>query len=435
MNKIRESIFLKLVLVFLLAGVLSVGVFVTFKYCAFQGSRFRETRAKHWVQYSQMLVEKMGPAPDEKEIQDLAHRWNLWIRVEQSGKSMASGPHVPSLQEVENGTDFFYNGEGFRFGPYKNHLVAEIFSAGSTRFLFLIQKDAYSLEEHPEMLFAPALFILLLFFGTYLVIRRILRPLVSLEKGVTEVTKGNLNVVIPGESQDELGRLVQSFNKMTEQVRMMIQSKEQLLLDVSHEFRSPLTRIKVALEINDPDAQRSIKSSVHELETMVSELLESARLNDAQGKLKLERLDLVELLSDLIPHYVKSAPGILMRASDGPIYCKADHSRLYMVFKNLIENAFKYSANQTRPVEIQVRSLDASVVRVIVKDYGIGIPKEDLPLIFEPFYRVDRSRVRTTGGYGLGLSLCKKIIAAHEGQITVESEVGQGASFIVDLKV
>jgi signal transduction histidine kinase len=102
--------------------------------------------------------------------------------------------------------------------------------------------------------------------------------------------------------------------------------------------------------------------------------------------------------------------------------------------KNLIENAIKYSANQNRPVEVEVSDVDSIIARITIKDFGIGIPKEDLPLIFEPFYRVDRSRVRETGGYGLGLSLCKKIVTAHSGHITVESEVGVGTSFIVDLK-
>lgn len=427
MNKLKHSLFVKLMLAFVISGALSASVFVAFSYTMGK----KKYRAKHWIQYGQMLAQQLGPQPTQDQIEQIKTKLNLLIRFEKADQVLVSGPLVPTFDKLNKNFDTFYVGTGFRLGRFDNKLAIEL-DQDSGHYLFILEQDGSSLEERPEALLGLLVSILLILLFTYLFIRRILRPLVTLESGVNEIAQGNLNVSIPVAGDDEFSRLVKSVNTMTAQVRMMIQSKEQLLLDVSHEFRSPLTRIKVALELSDEDARKSIKNSVIELENMVTEILESARLNDAQGKLQLEKINLVDVVKSLVSGYENSTPGIKFYTSKETVYTHADSARLRLAFKNLIENALKYSSHQNQPVEIEVKEVHQKI-HIVFKDHGIGIPKDDLGLVFEPFYRVDRSRVKSTGGYGLGLSLCKKIISAHGGHITAQSESQQGTVFTVEL--
>ena len=109
---------------------------------------------------------------------------------------------------------------------------------------------------------------------------------------------------------------------------------------------------------------------------------------------------------------------------------QGDRRQIKTVLTNILNNAFKYSGESTQSVEIEGKRENETLV-IKIKDHGPGIPKEELPFIFEPFYRVDKSRSKKTGGYGLGLSLCKKIMEAHKGDISVESEVGKGTTVIL----
>jgi len=220
---------------------------------------------------------------------------------------------------------------------------------------------------------------------------------------------------------------------MSERIREMLSAREQLLLDVSHELRSPLTRMKVALEFIPKDASReSLLDDVQEMEQMVTEILETARLKSEYGHLNLKETDLVKLIRDICITFEGQNPGI--RFENTPEKCQifADTEQIETVLKNLLANALKYSTAENAPVEIRLKKSDAGTL-IEIQDYGPGIQDEELDLIFEPFYRTDKSRNKKTGGYGLGLSLCKTIIEAHGGTIDVQSNTGKGAMFSLHL--
>jgi len=228
-----------------------------------------------------------------------------------------------------------------------------------------------------------------------------------------------------------LGKLTESFNTMTKRIREMIHSKEQLLLDVSHELRSPLTRIKVALEfVPDGPTKESIGEDVSDVETMITELLESERLNSDHGRLYLERSDISEIIGEVARDFENKPPGVKLISVPENVFLKIDPDRIKTVLKNVLENAIKYSRPESPPVEIAVDDEGKSVM-IRIKDHGSGIPKEELPYLFEPFYRTDKSRSKDTGGYGLGMSLCKKIMEAHSGRIEIRSEVDVGTTVVL----
>ncbi len=208
----------------------------------------------------------------------------------------------------------------------------------------------------------------------------------------------------------------------------MLHTKEQLLLDVSHELRTPLTRMKVALEfLEDSQAKQSIQADMEEMEKMVTEILETARMQHKYENLKKQPINLVRLLKEMLPEFENQPPGIEMMEFPAEVMAAVDPEKIKTVFENLINNAVKYSRPDSGPIRISYRSYKSYAV-IRIADEGIGIPKEELSHIFEPFYRIDKSRAKDTGGYGLGLSLCKTIMEAHEGKIEVQSRPEKGTT-------
>jgi signal transduction histidine kinase len=217
---------------------------------------------------------------------------------------------------------------------------------------------------------------------------------------------------------------------MVGRVREMIAARDQLLLDVSHELRSPLTRMKVALEMLPRSEQRTgMATDVAEMERMIAQLLELERLRGSRSVTPV-RQDLVPILREVAYGFENRPPGVRVVSTLRELPLDVDADKVRMVFRNLLDNATKYSLPQSAPVELSaVQNGDTVVVRVT--DQGPGIPENDRQRVFEPFFRVDRSRTKRTGGYGLGLSICKRVMEAHGGSISVDADYHQGASFVL----
>jgi signal transduction histidine kinase len=225
---------------------------------------------------------------------------------------------------------------------------------------------------------------------------------------------------------DELRALAEAFNDMTDRIRDMLHTKEQLMLDVSHELRSPITRMRVALEfLPEGQTKDSLKSDIAEMEAMINDILETARMHHLHGHLKRQLINLADLLEGILADYVNQRPGVQAGNFPAEIELNVDPEQVKTVFQNILTNAVKFSDPDDKPVMISV-IMQANFTDVRILDHGIGIPPDELPFIFEPFYRVDKSRSKRTGGYGLGLSLCKTIMEAHGGRIEVDSEPGVG---------
>ena len=168
---------------------------------------------------------------------------------------------------------------------------------------------------------------------------------------------------------------------------------------------------------------------------MVTEILETARLKSEHGQLNREKTDLVKLIQGSCLAFKGHAPGIRFESVRETCQAFVDSEQIQTVLKNLLANALKYSNAENAPVGISINGTDSGT-HIEIQDHGQVIPEEAglaLDLIFEPFYRNDKSRNKKTGGYGLGLSLCKTIIEAHGGTISVKSKFGEGATFCLNL--
>jgi signal transduction histidine kinase len=300
------------------------------------------------------------------------------------------------------------------------------------RYMFTWDFNARMQRIERILFLATAALMVALIASTYFVLRRLLRPLRSLGEGVARLGEGDLDIALPAAGEDEFGQLTAAFNRMAQRVREMVRARDQLLVDVSHELRSPLTRIKVALEfLPAGDKRQQLADDIAEMEGMVTELLELERLRDGKG-LRPTAGDLAPLLRDAAAKYRGSSPGVEIVVAPESLPSTFDAEALARVLRNLLDNAVKYSLPDSRPVTITAADHGASL-EVRITDNGPGIPAADLQTIFEPFFRLDRSRSRRTGGYGLGLSICKRILEAHGGSIAVEAAAERGAVFVLKL--
>ncbi len=287
------------------------------------------------------------------------------------------------------------------------------------------------LAFHNGMILMLLLLIAGVVFTAHVVLGRALAPLRSLQEGVARLSEGHFDVALPSGASDEFGALTEAFNVMVHRVNEMIRARDQLLLDVSHELRSPLTRLKVALALLPQADQKGMAADVAEMDAMITELLEMERLRGGGG-IRPERQDLVAVLRDVVTSYRDRAPGVQFAADASPIEVEIDPDKLRTVIRNVLENAIKYCLPDSAAVQVSVERHDRAVV-IRIRDDGPGIPESVRASVFEPFVRADPSRSRKTGGYGLGLSICKRIMEAHGGSIAVEPHAGRGTLFVLTL--
>lgn len=262
------------------------------------------------------------------------------------------------------------------------------------------------------------------------VLRRAFLPLRALHQGVSALSAGDLSVEVPRRGEDELAALADAFNRMVRRVRDMIVARDRLLLDVSHELRSPLTRMRVALALlPEGEAVRRLDRNAAEMETLVTGLLELERLRDGRG-LALGDHDLVEVVRDAVLAFGDRPPGVVLAAAPAAARASIDPDEVRCVLNNLLENALRHRLPDSGPIEVSVRRAEARL-EVVVADDGPGFPPEDLPRLFEPFVRIDPSRSRRTGGYGLGLARCRRTMEAHGGTIAARNRPGRGAELVL----
>jgi signal transduction histidine kinase len=273
--------------------------------------------------------------------------------------------------------------------------------------------------------------------------RSIAAPIEQLTRAARALGAGDLSVRARVRARGEVGELAHAFDEMAERIEAQVRSEKELLANVSHEVRTPLARIRVALELAaEGDLERArrylgeIGADLDELDHLVEDVLSTARLDLAAqggGQVRREPVDLAAVAADAAQRFAERWPSRTLE-TDVPAALpgvSGDAALLRRLLDNLLDNAAKYS-EAPAPVQLAARAEPAAAV-LEVQDRGIGIAPEDLPRLFTPSFRTDRSRARTTGGVGLGLALARRIARAHGGDVEVESQVDQGTVFRVRL--
>lgn len=311
-----------------------------------------------------------------------------------------------------------------------------IFSLSIILFLLafwgLITNTPSQLYSHVHLAITLIILIFAGFLLTSFLIKKILKPLSILNEAVENAGKGNFNQNITINSNDEFGRLAATFNKMTADLKQMTTAREQLLLDISHELRTPITRAKLALEMMQESSERtSIAEDLNDMEAMVSEILESARLQKSSEKIIFTTIKIPHILNQLKKQYEREAERIIIYPVNAELSIHINEIMILTVLKNIINNSLKYSHLGGKPIEIRVIKQPEKII-INIEDFGKGIPADKIPFVFEPFYRVDQSRSKQSGGYGLGLHICKRIMDIHNAELKIINK-DEGIGIITSL--
>jgi signal transduction histidine kinase len=274
--------------------------------------------------------------------------------------------------------------------------------------------------------------------------RQIVQPLDNIAEAAHKVAQGNLEQKIDTKGYSEVQDLGESFNNMAATLRQDRDLRRNMIADIAHELRTPISVLQGNIEgmIDGvlPDNRQTL-DTLHgetlELTRLVEDLRTLSLAEAGQLKFDLQPVDLGKLSARVADSFkaVAATRGIeiSLSAPSKIDSVSADADRTAQVLRNLIDNALKYGPDG-KPIEVKVTSEKGNVT-VYVADHGRGISTENLPLVFERFYRVDRSRSRSTGGSGLGLAIAKQLVEAQGGRIKAESKVGEGSTFAFSLPV
>jgi signal transduction histidine kinase len=303
--------------------------------------------------------------------------------------------------------------------------------------------------EHPKPSPLPPILTLfaglaVLGVGALLTARWIARPLSQLSRMAVSLGKGDLRARSELARNDEVGEVARAFDEMAERIQKLLQAEKELLANVAHELRTPLARIRVALEIaGEGDAETArhslaeIAVDLSELEALIDDVLTAARFELSEDITQRSSFSLhlqpiaAQTIGERAAERFRSRhparPFETYFAPDSGMV-EADPVLLRRVLDNLLENAHKYSPDPDAKITLSVFA-QGDRACFSVSDHGLGIPAEDLPRVFTAFFRGERSRSRGTGGVGLGLTLAQRIVEAHRGSIEASSTVGQGSVF------
>lgn len=286
--------------------------------------------------------------------------------------------------------------------------------------------------------------ILLTGMGGYYFIRKALSPINSITKRARQISSSNLSerLVVKYE-EDELGQLTIVLNNLLERLEKAFKSQKEFLADAAHELKTPLSILRAhwEQELNNPDVSMELKEKmVHDVETitrlshMINNLLLLSQTESMSSMFNFTEIRLDEILEEVITDasiLAASKNHKLTLVEKSSVTLMGDRIRLYQLFFNIIDNAIKY-IHVSGKIWVSLHTDNNNAIIKII-DNGPGIPPQDLPLIFNRFYRVQKDRSRRTGGSGLGLAICKLIAESHKGTITAESKIEEGTTIIVTL--
>lgn len=285
----------------------------------------------------------------------------------------------------------------------------------------------------------------------YLVSRVVVSPVRQAGLAAERLAEGNLDERIPVKGDDELAKLARSFNDMAQGLQAQIEQLEELsrvqqrfVSDVSHELRTPLTTMRMAGEVLydareelDPMAKRSaelLTGQLDRFDALLSDLLEISRFDAGAAVLNAEPTHLAPLVEKVVeaaqPLAERKPTLLRVHLQPGPVTAEVDHRRIERILRNLVDNAIEHC--ETKPVDIWLGA-DEHAVAVLVRDYGVGLSKEDVPRVFDKFWRADPARARTTGGTGLGLAISAEDALLHGGRLEVWGRPDAGAAFRLTL--
>lgn len=425
----RHSLSARLVILFVFMAILFL-VFVGGSLRFVFQHNFKESIRPHLFQYMEYFQKDIGFPPDFDRAKEIVNKLPVEIHLFNREKQWSSTGVPLDLQKIKYRRRFAEKGVEYALGEFEGqeYLVRKE-QDNILAFSVLNSRRSWTWRKGIPLGISLILLVVL-----YHATRRIFSPIQVIKDGIEKIGEGDLQHRILINRNDELGGLSTSINKMTDDIQQMLEAKRHLLLAISHELRSPLTRAKVSLElINNEKQRKAINHDLSEMDNLIAELLETERLSTRHRVLNKANASLTNLVQEVVEGFFKGQP-LLIEQSDSEILANIDSVRIKLLLKNLLDNALRHNLKDACPPKLTLIKV-GSEVTITVQDFGKGIEEKHIPFLTEPFYRVDPARQRQTGGYGLGLYLCRIIAEAHGGSLNISSEDQKGTVVKVNLPV
>ncbi len=441
LERLRRSLSFRLLAIFLaLAALFVYGTILAIRWI-YSSDDLRELVSGHLALHVEYVRQDIGDPPRIERAIAITRKVPVDIRIAGPDINWASDPNFPEMNELQFGASEIFSEEP---DAWLNKLENVEFAVLDKHRFLKIDEGSYAIVvSTPRIADKPAGPVLLPIIAgsgliwlliAYIAVRWLFSPIDSIREGAARIGKGDFGHRITGYRKDQLGDLAEDVNKLASDVRGMLDAKRHLLLGISHELRSPLSRLRLALEfLPDGSQKEDLRVEVSEMEQIVATLLEAERLNARHAPLNRTPVAVRELVDQLIANYFeREADRIEVRFADDSVVANVDDTRLILLIKNLLSNALRYSDAKAGPVTLQVAVEQGELV-IRVRDHGPGFSKEQAEHIGEPFFRGDPSRTRQTGGTGLGLYLAKLVAEAHGGSLQLDRSYDAGACLIARL--
>ncbi len=406
----RHSLGMRLVALFLVLALALAIVFVGGMQRALSGG-WRDVVRPLVANYVDRLVADLGAPPDLDRARALARDLPLSIRID--GPVVQWDSH-PEKRRADWRRDWHRDDAAQGAGWW----LLRRSTADGHRITFGLGDSGWS--GQPRVIGWVTLALLLLLTAlAYGYVRHLMRPLRDIGLGAQRFGAGNFDAPIVVARQDELGDLAGQVNAMAANLHHMLDAKRALLLAISHELRSPLTRARLNAElVEDLGANHAPREALlrdlAQMGELIADLLESERLASGHAALHLESADLNSLVIEVLTENFGGRP--VQTEFTPSASMQLDRVRMKLLMRNLIDNALRHNVGAPQPVVVKTLR-DGDTVRLSVRDFGTGVPQDNLAHLAEAFYRVDAARQRATGGVGLGLHLCRLVARAHRGEL------------------
>lgn len=323
----------------------------------------------------------------------------------------------------------------------KQHFIGSIFVLASVEEMY------QSIEMIKKSIILAGIGAIFLAIGfTFIVSRKLSNPLLEMEKATRKIAKGDLNTRVSVASKDEIGSLSKAINDLTFELQRYRSSRREFFANISHELQTPITYLEGYANVIENKLYKTeeeknqylqiIQQEAKRMSSLVNDLFELSKLEEGKLNLHFQEIDLIEVVENAVSKTKIKADKKGIKINYSPLQqipsIYVDGLRMEQILINLIENAIRYTKKGSIIISL-IRHSDKVMIRI--KDTGIGIPREDLPYLFERFYRVEKSRSRKYGGTGLGLAIVKQLVEHQNGKVQVKSEVGKGTCFEVTFPI
>jgi signal transduction histidine kinase len=400
-RRLRRSLHWRLVAMFVLLALGMAAVFVLGSRQAF-GLGWREVAQPLLRDYVDRLAAEVGSPPDRVRAQALVQRLPLTIRID--------GPRIQWRSHPDA-----VNGPPTHAGEAPAWLARTTADGHTVRFGLALWHQAQRPRFIGWATLAGMGVLLLLAFGY---VRHLLRPLDDIRAGALRYGQGDFSSPIVTGHADELRDLANDVNSMAQGLRQLLEGQRGLLLAISHELRSPLTRARLNAElVPEGEARDALLRDLGVMRQLITDLLESERLAGGRAALAIETVHLDEVVRAVQLAHFAGRPIDLDIDPSLPAV-QGDRVRLELLVRNLLDNALRHNPPGALPVQVRLAHREGDL-SIEVRDHGPGVAEAELDRLGQPFYRPDAARTRSSGGVGLGLYLCRQVARSHGGVLHI----------------